>query len=66
MRVASAPVSFGIFELTAGDAFAAAFGWRLLRGDQPAAAAAVANRAGAHVAARLGCSIAMPTEGDLS
>jgi 5-dehydro-2-deoxygluconokinase len=52
--------------LGAGDAFAAAFGWRLLRGDQPAAAAAVANRAGAHVAARLGCSIAMPTEGDLS
>ena len=52
--------------LGAGDAFAAAFGWRLLRGDPPAAAAAVANRAGAHVAARLGCSIAMPTEGDLS
>jgi 5-dehydro-2-deoxygluconokinase len=52
--------------LGAGDAFAAAFGWRLLRGDQPAAAATVANRAGAHVAARLGCSIAMPTEGDLS
>jgi 5-dehydro-2-deoxygluconokinase len=51
--------------LGAGDAFAAAFGWRLLRGDTPAAAAAVANRAGAHVAGRLGCSVAMPTEGDL-
>ena len=47
--------------LGAGDAFAAAFGWRLLRGDDPAAAVAVANRAGAHVAARLGCSVAMPT-----
>jgi 5-dehydro-2-deoxygluconokinase len=51
--------------LGAGDAFAAAFGWRTLRGDTPARAAAYANRAGAHVAARLGCSIAMPTEGDL-
>jgi 5-dehydro-2-deoxygluconokinase len=52
--------------LGAGDAFAAALGWRLLRGDPPAAAAAVANRAGAHVAARLGCSLAMPHEGDLA
>jgi 5-dehydro-2-deoxygluconokinase len=51
--------------LGAGDAFAAALGWRLLRGDAPAAAAEFANRAGAHVAARLGCSIAMPHEGDL-
>jgi 5-dehydro-2-deoxygluconokinase len=51
--------------LGAGDAFAAAFGWRTLRGDPPARAAAYANRAGAHVAARLGCSIAMPREGDL-
>jgi 5-dehydro-2-deoxygluconokinase len=51
--------------LGAGDAFAAALGWRLLRGDSPARAAGFANRAGAHVAARLGCSIAMPTEGDL-
>jgi 5-dehydro-2-deoxygluconokinase len=51
--------------LGAGDAFAAAFGWRLLRGDAPADAAGWANRAGAHVAARLGCSIAMPTEGEL-
>jgi 5-dehydro-2-deoxygluconokinase len=52
--------------LGAGDAFAAALGWRLLRGDAPAEAAAVANRAGAHVAARLGCSLAMPYEGDLA
>jgi 5-dehydro-2-deoxygluconokinase len=51
--------------LGAGDAFAAALGWRLLHGDTAAEAAAVANRAGAHVAARLGCSVAMPTEGDL-
>jgi 5-dehydro-2-deoxygluconokinase len=52
--------------LGAGDAFAAAFGWRLLRGDSAAAAAHLANRAGAHVAGRLGCSVAMPTEGDLT
>jgi len=52
--------------LGAGDAFAAALGWRLLRGDTPAEAAGVANRAGAHVAARLGCSLAMPYEGDLA
>ncbi len=51
--------------LGAGDAFAAAFGWRVLRGDAPAAAATVANRAGAHVASRLGCSVAMPREDDL-
>jgi 5-dehydro-2-deoxygluconokinase len=51
--------------LGAGDAFAAAFGWRLLRGDSPADAARAGNRAGAHVAGRLGCSVAMPTEGDL-
>ena len=51
--------------LGAGDAFAAAFGWRLLRGDAPADAARAGNRAGAHVAGRLGCSVAMPTEGDL-
>jgi 5-dehydro-2-deoxygluconokinase len=51
--------------LGAGDAFAAALGWRLLRGDHVARAADVANRAGAHVAARLGCSVAMPREGDL-
>jgi 5-dehydro-2-deoxygluconokinase len=51
--------------LGAGDAFAAAFGWRLLRGDPPAEAARAGNRAGAHVAGRLGCSVAMPTEGDL-
>ncbi len=51
--------------LGAGDAFAAALGWRLLRGDSAERAAELANRAGAHVAARLGCSVAMPNEGDL-
>jgi 5-dehydro-2-deoxygluconokinase len=63
-RIAPHPVDV-VNGLGAGDAFGAAFGWRLLRGDAPGQAAAVANRAGAHVAARLGCSIAMPTEGDL-
>jgi 5-dehydro-2-deoxygluconokinase len=63
-RIAAHPVEV-VNGLGAGDAFAAALGWRLLRGDPPARAAAFANRAGAHVAARLGCSVAMPTEGDL-
>jgi 5-dehydro-2-deoxygluconokinase len=63
-RIAAHPVQV-VNGLGAGDAFAAALGWRLLRGDVPARAAAFANRAGAHVAARLGCSVAMPTEGDL-
>jgi 5-dehydro-2-deoxygluconokinase len=63
-RIAPHPVDV-INGLGAGDAFGAAFGWRLLRGDTPAQAAAVANRAGAHVASRLGCSVAMPREGDL-
>jgi 5-dehydro-2-deoxygluconokinase len=51
--------------LGAGDAFAAAFGWKLLQGADPADCADAANRAGAHVAARLGCSIAMPRAEDL-
>ncbi len=59
-RIPAHPVEV-VNGLGAGDAFAAALGWRLLRGDDAAAAAAVANRAGAHVAGRLGCSIAMPT-----
>jgi 5-dehydro-2-deoxygluconokinase len=63
-RIAPHPVAV-MNGLGAGDAFAAALGWRLLRGDTAARAAEVANRAGAHVAARLGCSIAMPNEGDL-
>ena len=63
-RIAGHPVAV-VNGLGAGDAFAAALGWRLLRGDTAAQAAEFANRAGAHVAARLGCSIAMPNEGDL-
>jgi 5-dehydro-2-deoxygluconokinase len=63
-RIPAHPVAV-VNGLGAGDAFAAAFGWRLLRGDPPAEAARAGNRAGAHVAARLGCSVAMPTEGDL-
>jgi 5-dehydro-2-deoxygluconokinase len=63
-RIAAHPVAV-VNGLGAGDAFAAALGWRLLRGDTAARAAEFANRAGAHVAARLGCSIAMPNEGDL-
>ena len=63
-RIAAHPVAV-VNGLGAGDAFAAALGWRLLRGDTAAQAAEFANRAGAHVAARLGCSIAMPNEGDL-
>ncbi|HEY0387602.1 MAG TPA: PfkB family carbohydrate kinase [Gaiellales bacterium] len=64
VRVDAVPVDV-VNGLGAGDAFAAAFGWRLLRNDPPDVAARYANRAGAHVAARLGCSIAMPEEGDL-
>jgi 5-dehydro-2-deoxygluconokinase len=64
VEVAARPVDV-VNGLGAGDAFGAAFGWRLLRGDSPAVAADWANRAGAHVASRLGCSIAMPYEGDL-
>jgi len=52
--------------LGAGDAFAAAFGWKLLQGADAADAVEAANRAGAHVAARLGCSIAMPRAEDLN
>jgi 5-dehydro-2-deoxygluconokinase len=63
-RIAAHPVEV-VNGLGAGDAFAAALGWRLLRGDTAARAAGLANRAGAHVAARLGCSVAMPNEGDL-
>jgi 5-dehydro-2-deoxygluconokinase len=52
--------------LGAGDAFAAAFGWKLLQGATPRDCVDAANRAGAHVAARLGCSIAMPRVEDLN
>ena len=49
--------------LGAGDAFAAGFGYALLRGlDDPAG---VANAAGAIVASRHSCSTAMPTEAEL-
>jgi 5-dehydro-2-deoxygluconokinase len=48
--------------LGAGDAFAAAFGYGLLRGRDPGE---VANAAGAIVATRHSCSTAMPTEDEL-
>jgi sugar/nucleoside kinase (ribokinase family) len=48
-----------------GDALVAALAWRLLQGDDPVAAAEVACRAGAHVAARVGCASVMPTDADL-
>lgn len=47
--------------LGAGDAFAAAFGYGLLRGMDPAEAAQLGNLAGAVVAAEVPCSAAMPT-----
>ena len=51
--------------LGAGDAFAAAFGAGLIAGLDAAAAAARGNAGGAIVAARLACSAAMPTEGEI-
>jgi len=47
--------------LGAGDAFAAAVGWSLVRGDPPERQLALGNAAGAIVASRLACSAAMPT-----
>lgn len=47
--------------LGAGDAFAAAVGWSLLRGDSPERQLHLGNAAGAVVASRLACSAAMPT-----
>jgi 5-dehydro-2-deoxygluconokinase len=47
--------------LGAGDAFAAAFGFGVLRGLGAAAAADLGNAAGALVAAQIPCSAAMPT-----
>jgi len=49
-----------------GDALVAALAWRLLQGDDPVAAAGVACRAGAHVAARVGCASVMPTAAELA
>lgn len=49
--------------LGAGDAFAAAMGWRLLEGDDLPEAVRWANVAGALVAAEHSCSEAMPTAG---
>lgn len=46
--------------LGAGDAFAAAFGYGLLRGRGPVEAARLGNAAGAIVAAQIPCSAAMP------
>ncbi|HEY7198309.1 MAG TPA: PfkB family carbohydrate kinase [Gaiellaceae bacterium] len=49
--------------LGAGDAFAAAWGYGLIRGLEPAP---LANAAGAIVATRHSCSTAMPTEDELT
>ena len=46
--------------LGAGDAFAAAVGWSLLRGDTTERQLQLGNAAGALVASRLACSAAMP------
>jgi 5-dehydro-2-deoxygluconokinase len=51
--------------LGAGDAFAAAFGYGLLRGMAPAEAARLGNAAGAMVAMQIPCSAAMPTREEL-
>jgi 5-dehydro-2-deoxygluconokinase len=52
--------------LGAGDAFAAAVGWSLLRGDPPRRRLELANAAGAVVASRLACSTAMPTAAEVT
>jgi 5-dehydro-2-deoxygluconokinase len=52
--------------LGAGDAFAAAVGYGILRGMGLAAAVALGTRAGAFVAAQLACSEAMPRPEDLA
>jgi 5-dehydro-2-deoxygluconokinase len=49
-----------------GDALVAALAWRLLAGDDPVEAARVGCRAGAHVAARVGCASAMPRPPELA
>ncbi|MFN8621466.1 MAG: PfkB family carbohydrate kinase [Chloroflexota bacterium] len=46
--------------LGAGDAFAAAVGWAMLRGEPPERQLHLGNAAGAIVASRLACSAAMP------
>lgn len=46
--------------LGAGDAFAAAAGWAMLRGESPERQLHLGNAAGAIVASRLACSAAMP------
>lgn len=52
--------------LGAGDAFAAAVGWGLLRGHASERVLAEANAAGAIVASRLSCSDAMPTPSEIA
>jgi 5-dehydro-2-deoxygluconokinase len=52
--------------LGAGDAFAAALGYALLRGSSLVESVRLGNRAGAFVAARLACSEAMPTPAELA
>ena len=63
-RVPGLPVPV-VNGLGAGDAFAAAFGAALLRGETPEEAAHQGNAAGAIVATRLACSDAMPTRDEL-
>ena len=52
--------------LGAGDAFAAAVGWSVLRGDPAERQLHLGNAAGAIVASRLACSAAMPTADEVT
>jgi 5-dehydro-2-deoxygluconokinase len=66
MRRDSPAVSVQVVNgLGAGDAFAAAVGWGLLRGQPAERILAAANTAGAIVATRFSCSDAMPTAGEV-
>jgi 5-dehydro-2-deoxygluconokinase len=52
--------------LGAGDAFAAAVGWGILRNLEDGDVLRLANVAGAVVAERIECGAAMPTESELA